>query len=229
MSAGAGNSNTQGIAGQFGLTSQTTEINKHHFQTKQALDERRHHFAAKIVKVYNRNSLTQPCTVDIQPIVKLMDGAGGTSSHSTIYGIPVPRNQSGDSVIINDPQVGDVGHFSVLDRDHSSAQANDWQEANPGSRRKGSMSDAVFHATLPRKAQQVKQTILFDENGVTINDRNGNKITMTTSGINLNGVIIDKNGNFTAPGKVVAGQGTGDQVSLQTHIHGTGPAPTAGT
>lgn len=229
MSAGAGGSGDQSYYSQFGLTTQNNDVNAHQFQAKQARDEKRHHFVAKIVKVYNRNSLTQPCTVDIQPVVKLMDGVGNASSHGTIYGIPVPRNQSGDSVIINDPQVGDVGQFSVLDRDHSASQNSDWQEANPGSYRRGNMADAVFHAVMPRKAQAVKQSILFNETGVTINDRNGNTITMTTSGINLNGVIIDSKGNLTAPGKVVAGQGTGDQVSLQTHIHGTGPAPTAGT
>jgi hypothetical protein len=229
MSEGANGSDNQGFAGQLGLTGRNSEGTRHRFKTKQILGEQRTHFTGKIVAVHNRNSLTEPCTVDIQPTVKQMDGAGKAASHGTIYGIPVPRNQSGDSVVVNDPQVGDVGHFSVLDRDHSSAQANDWAESNPGSFRRGTMSDAIFQGTLPRKAQAVKQHIVFDETGVTITQRDGHTIKMTKDGINLNGVKIDKDGNLTAPGKVVAGQGTGDQVSLQTHLHGSGPAPTPGS
>lgn len=227
MSGGTG-SGDQSVAGQLGLSGANHPINQHRFQTEQIMGEQRTHFAAKIVKVYNRNSLTEPCTVDIQPLVKQADGVGKTSSHGTIYGIPVPRNQSGDSVVVNDPQVGDTAHFSVFDRDHSSAQSNDWQEANPGSKRRGMMSDAVMHAVLPRKSQAVKQYVMFTDQGVTIQDRNGNTLTGTSSGWNLNGVMIDSKGNLTAPGKVVAGQGTGDQVSLQTHVHpsnGTPPQP----
>lgn len=227
MSSGSGSD--QFIAGQLGLSDRNHPINEHRLQTEQIIGEQRTHFAGKIVAVHNRNSLTEPCTVDVQPLVKQMDGIGKASSHGTIYGIPVPRNQSGDSVVVNDPQVGDTANFSVFDRDHSSSQANDWKEANPGSYRRGMMSDAVMHAVLPRKSQQVKQYIRFTDDGVELVDRNGNTLTGSSSGWNLNGVIIDKNGNLTAPGKVVAGQGTGDQVSLQTHVHASGPAPTPGT
>jgi hypothetical protein len=234
MSSGAGNSggDGQGYAGQIGNTDGNSDINRHAFQHEQLSGEKRTHFVAKIVKVYNRNSLDEPCTVDIQPVVKQMDGVGKASSHGTIYGIPVPRNQSGDSVLINDPQTGDVANFSVLDRDHSSSQANDWAESNPGSFRRSSMSDAVFHSVMPRKGQAVKQFIRFDDGdgGLTIQDRNGNKLVSNKAdGWNLNGVKIDKDGNLTSPKNITAGQGGADQVSLQGHIHGTGPAPTPGS
>lgn len=235
MSWGAGGSgDSEGYAGQLGITGPNSDHNQHRFQTEQVMGENRFHFIAKIVKVYNRNSLTKRCTVDIQPIVKLSDGSGKTSSHGIIYGIPVPRNQSGDSVIINDPQVGDVANFSVLDRDHSSSQANDWGEANPGSFRRGEMSDAVFHGVMPREAQEVKQYIRFDDadggGGMTIQDRNDNKLVSNKAdGWNLNGVKIAKDGTLTAPKNITAGFGSGDQVSLQGHIHGTSPAPNPGT
>lgn len=235
MSGGAGGSGgDDSIVGQNPITGSTSQYNQHDTQIDQIMGEKRFHFVAKIVKVYNRNSLTKPCTVDVQPVVKMTDGAGKATSHGTIYGVPVPRNQSGDSVIVNDPNVGDVASFSVLDRDHSSSQANDWKEANPGSNRRSSMSDAVFGKVLPREAQEVKQFIRFDDadggGGMTIQDRNGNKLVSNQSdGWNLNGVKIDKNGKLTAPGDIVAGQGGSDQVSLQSHIHGTSPAPNPGT
>jgi predicted carbohydrate-binding protein with CBM5 and CBM33 domain len=233
MSGGTGGSGSgDSIVGQNPITGSTSTFNQHDTQIDQIMGEKRFHFVAKIVKVYNRNSLTKPCTIDVQPVVKMVDGAGKATSHGTIYGIPVPRNQSGDSVVVNDPQVGDVANFSVLDRDHSSSQANDWKEANPGSQRRSNMADAVFHSVLPREAQEVKQFIRFDDGdgGLTIQDRNGNKLVSNKAdGWNLNGVKIDKNGKLTAPSDIVAGQGTADQVSLQAHIHGTGPAPTPGT
>lgn len=230
MSGGAGGSDdSQGFAGQFGLTSQNSEGTRHRFKTRQILGEQRTHFAAKIVAVYNRNSITKSCTVDIQPIVKLMDGSGKASSHGTIYGVPVPRNQSGDSVFVNDPQVGDIGHFSVFDRDHSSAQANDWKEANPGSYRRGSASDAVFHGVLPREAQEIKQFFMFTDQGIQAQDRNNNTLNSSSAGWNFNGVKIAQDGTLTAPKNITAGFGTADQVDLQNHAHGTSGPPTPGS
>jgi hypothetical protein len=54
-------------------------------------------------------------------------------------------------------------------------------------------------------------------------------------GFDLNGVIIDKNGNVTAPGDITAGFGTSDSVTLQDHLHsnaggsGNSGKPVAGT
>ena len=229
MSSGAGNSGNDAPVGQMTVRDPNSEVNRDAFQSRQQFGERRTHFTAKIVKVKNRNSLTEPCTVDIQPTVKQLDGSGKAMSHGIIHNVPIPRIQSGDSVFVNDPQVGDVGNFSVLDRDHKSAQANDWSESNPGSQRRNDMSDAIYHSTLPRKAQEVKQYVRMDENGVDIRQRDGHTFAITKDGFNLNGVKIDKDGNLTAPGKVVAGQGGSDQVSLQSHLHGSGPAPTPGS
>lgn len=237
MSSGAGDTGGSGgnePVGQMTVRDPNSEINRGSFHQKQIFGEKHFHYMAKVVAVHNRNSLTEPCTIDIQPLVKQLDGAKKASSHGTIYGIPVPRNQSGDSVVINDPQVGDVGNFSVLDRDHSSVIANDYKEANPGSQRRNNLSDSVFHGTLPRKAQEVKQFIRFDDaqggGGMTIQDRNGNKLVSNQSdGWNLNGVKISKDGALTAPKNITAGAGSADQVSLQGHNHGTGPAPNPGT
>lgn len=230
MSGGTGGDDPkQGTVGQMSIRDANSDTNKREFHQEQFLGERRFHFTAKVVAVHNRNSLTQPCTIDVQPHVKQMDGAGKTSSHGTIYGIPVPRIQSGDSVFVNDPQVGDPVNLSILDRDHSSVMANDWTESNPGSERRNDMSDAICHGVLPRKSQPVNQHFMFTDEGIDCADRNKNTLTSSSSGWNLNGAIIDSKGNITTPGNMTAGKGTGDQVDLQGHTHGTGPAPTAGT
>jgi hypothetical protein len=229
MSGGASSNQTDQVTGQQALVSPNSDLNRNAFHFDQLDSERRTHFTAKIVAVHNRNSLTEPCTVDIQPTVKQQDGLGKTSSHGTVYGISVPRNQSGDSVIVNDPQVGDTATFSVLDRDHSQARNNDWKEAAPGSFRRSTLSDAVFGAVIPRKAQEVKQYVRMDENGVDIRQRDGHTIAMTKDGVNINGAVFDKDGNITTPGNMTAGKGTADQVDLQGHAHGASCPPTPGT
>ena len=229
MSSGAGGSDDkEGTVGQMQVRDANSDTNLREFHQEQFLGERRFHFTAEIVAVHNRNSLTKRCTVDIKPHVKQTDGAGKASSHGTIYGIPVPRNQSGGNVFINDPQVGDPANFSILDRDHSSVMLNDWKESNPGSQRRNDMSDAIFHGVLPRESQEVKQHFMFSDTGIDCADMNKNTLTSSASGWNLNGAIIDSKGNITTPGNMTAGKGTADQVTLQGHNHG-GPAPTPGS
>jgi hypothetical protein len=50
------------------------------------------------------------------------------------------------------------------------------------------------------------------------------------SKVDLNGVLIDQQGNLTAPGEITAMAGTPDAplpgVKLSTHLHGTGVGPT---
>jgi len=87
---------------------------------------------------------------------------------------------------------------------------------------------------LPNIKENAAQ--LRSEDGMTyieINDGGIVKV-VAAGGINLNGLIIDSNGNLTTPGGVQAGTGTGDQVTLQTHRHptaatGAPSAPTPGT
>ncbi len=232
MSAGAsGNGDSQNV-GQLPLTGQNSPLNQHAFLHRQIQGEQRTHFAAEIVAVHNRNSMTKPCTVDIRPVLSDVDGLGQAQKPDVIYGVPVPRNQSGDSVIINDPNVGDRAHFSVFDRDHSSAQASDWKSGNPGSFRRSTLSDAVFHAVLPREAQEVKQFIRFDagDGGVTVQDRHNNTFSSNKAdGWNFNGVKIAKDGTLTSPKNITAGFGSADQVDLQGHAHSTSGPPTPGS
>lgn len=81
----------------------------------------------------------------------------------------------------------------------------------------------------------VNQRVVQGPEGVLIQTLDGT-VTMVISetGVTINGNIAIT-GNLTATGVIVAGQGTGDQVGLQTHRHGTGTAasgtvaPTPGT
>ena len=216
------------IFGQVGEYDLTTEFGRISFMIQQALGAARFGTPVKIVAVHGGGVGPAP-TVDVQPLVKMMDIKGNSSSHGTVYGIPVYRNQAGKNVIINDPLVGDTGWLSVGDRDIQSFKNNGGKESNPGSSRRNSMSDGIYHAAICMQVTPNQYLHYIDGVGIDIVDCNGNVIHMQSAGVNINGLIIDKHGNLTTPGGIQAGTGTGDSVTLQFHIHpGTQP-PVPGT
>ena len=201
--------------------SDKSEASRHKFARDQQDAYVRTKAIVKVVKVHaNKDNPLLPPTIDVQMLSKQTDGKGGTTSHGTIYGIPVKRNQAGDGVLINDPTVGDVGEMSIHDRDISSVvSAQD--EATPGSFRRSSPSDGTYYGTIGSKKSPAHyiQWARDQDGKVT-------SINVTSSAqVNINGVIIDKDGNMTVPGwikakqDITAGFGGGDQVSVQQHLH----------
>ena len=190
-------------------------FNQHAFAIDQALTRIRTSVVVKIIAVHGGGVGPAP-TVDVQPLVKQVDGQGGSAtSHGTIYGIPCTRMQAGDSVIINDPVVGDIGTMVVHDRDISSLKANKGEESNPGSYRRFDPADGVYHGPMLNQTQP-KQYIQFTSDGLTIADRNGNKMVMSKDGIAF---TTPDGKNVTTNNDIIAGQGGGNKVSLQQHIH----------
>lgn len=100
----------------------------------------------KVVAVHG-GGIAAPPTVDVQPLVNQIDGAGNATPHGTIYNLPVLRAQGGLAAIIIDPVVGDIGWAAFADHDISSAKATKAQ-ANPGSRRRFDPADGVYVATV---------------------------------------------------------------------------------
>ncbi len=222
------------LFGQLGEYDVTSEFGRISFMIQQALGAARFGTPVKIVKVHGGGVGPAP-TVDVQPLIKMMDIAGNSSSHGTIYGVPVYRNQAGKNVIINDPLVNDTGWLSVGDRDMQSFKNNGGKESNPGSSRRHSMSDGIYHAAICMQVTPNQYLHYIDGVGIDLVDCNGNVIHMQAAGINLNGVIIDQTGKISAPSDVIANSGAGF-VSLVNHIHsgvtpggGDTATPVAGT
>ena len=138
----------------------------------------------KVLKVHGGGVGGAPPTVDLQIMVKQTDSIGNTSSHSTVYGIPVARNQGGTSAVVNDPVAGDFGHMVVNDRDISSVKANSGAESNPGSYRRHDLADGVYYPAILNKAA-LKQYLQFMSNGIQLLDTNSNLHLMDTNGITL--------------------------------------------
>ena len=141
-----------------------------------------------IVKSVQAGGLSKYSTCSVQPLIKQIDGLGNATSHGEIFNIPVMRWGGGDSSIIMDPAVGDLGYVAICDRDISAFKSSQ-KESQPGSFRTFDFSDSLYLGKLGGSAPA--QYILFDSNGIQIVDRNSNKITMKAGEID----IADNNGN----------------------------------
>lgn len=97
----------------------------------------------KVLSVTNSGGIEPVGFVDILPLVNQIDGAGNSEKHTTIFKCPYFRLQGGGDAVILDPKVGDLGIAIFADHDISSVTANK-DQANPGSRRRYSMADALY-------------------------------------------------------------------------------------
>ena len=229
---------TDGYFGQLGFTDDSDLFHQINFLIQQALSNVRTGVEVKVVAVHGGGVGPAP-TVDVQPLVKQMDGLGNSSSHGTVYGLATTRIQGGTGALINDPKVGDVGHVIVSDRDTSSLRANNGAESNAGSFRRHDLADGVYHSAMLNPAMPTNYVQFLPSGGFKIQDQFGNSIVTGSSGIvitDCNGNILNfKSGsiaattaNLTSTGDMQAGFGGDDSVTLQNHNHG-GIPPVPGT
>lgn len=224
-----------GYAGYQDATSDTSQFNAHAFQIQQELGLLRTATLVQVKAVTNSGGLSPIGTVDVLPLVNLLDGQGKSSTHDVLHALPYGRIQGGLNAIIMDPQVGDIGIAIFADRDISSVKANKAQ-ANPGSFRRFDMADGTYLMTV-LSASTPNQYIQFNASGITVKDLNGNAIAtssagisltdlngntfvMNSSGIVLNGVTFDRSHNISGAAAVSAtGEGTFNGHTVGNHEH----------
>jgi hypothetical protein len=209
----------QGFFGQQTTSDDTSEINRLRFLIRQELALHRSNIPVKIVAVHG-GGVGAPPTVDVMPLINQTDGQGNQTPHGVIYGIATSRNQGGTNGIINDPKVGDIGHMSIMDRDISALKANAGAQSNPGSFRRGNMSDGIYHGAIVNPANQ-DQAVQFTEGGVKIFDKNGQVIEFAAGAITVTAAEL------RVTGDIIAGYG-GTNISVLNHVH-TGVQPGGGT
>lgn len=217
--------------GQLDGTAPNSEFNAAHFHARQHAARLRTGIPVKIIAVHG-GGVGAPPTVDVQPLVNQVDSQGNSTPHGIIYGIPVTRNQGGGNAIINDPNVNDVYHAVVADRDISSLKNNAGAQSNPGSGRRHDLSDMVLHAAF---LNPDAPTTYINLNGGNVVISTTGAVTITSTGpVTINAPNLIVNGNIQATGSITAGAGGGDSVGLQSHTHPTTPsgpeaAPTPGS
>lgn len=158
--------------------------------------------------VTNDGGLVKAGTVDVQPMVAQLDGAGNATPHGTIYGLPYCRWQGGVNALIMDPAVGDIGMAVFADHDISSVIKNS-APANPGSRRRFDPADGLYLGGFLNAVPE--QFVQF----------NGDGITVTSTGVvTINGDSVQINCDVAVSGKVTAtGEVQGNGIHLSTHHH----------
>lgn len=195
--------------GQLAPTDLTSDFNRQSFLINQILARVRTMVLVKVVTATGEGAVAAPGTVSVQPLVNMTDGQGNSTPHGTINNIPVFRVQGGGNAIILDPAVGDIGWMAVADRDISAVKATSGEVSNPGSLRKFDLADGVYIGGFFGDAPT--QYIQFNSDGVTIADKNGNKLVMSstgnefTGGLKVNGTLEAKeievvDGNLTVNG-----------------------------
>ena len=175
--------------GQQGLSPATSPHNATSFVVQQMLGRIS---TVKMVKVMGVD--TGAGTVDVQPLVNQIDGAGNSQAHGTVYGLPYFRYQSGTVAIIVDPTVGDMGLVVVCDRDSSAAKANKGT-ANPGSYRRFSLSDGIYlggilNAEPTRWVKVTDSGIDIKHDQQVVSEVGSTKLTVGPSGVIIEGALV---------------------------------------
>lgn len=156
--------------------------------------------------------------VDVMPLVTRTDPSGAMIPNSEAFNIPVFRLQRGNSAIIMNPVVGDIGMIAVCDRDNSVARANRKQSV-PGSKRTHSKSDALYLGGFLNSAPD--QFIEFADGAINITTPNPVNITCSSANVTApDGVTVTTpnmhvTGNITAGGDITDNNGT-QGASLKT-------------
>lgn len=132
-----------------------------------------------VIQVYENH------TVDVAPMVDMLDNAGNAVEHAPISGIPYARLQGGDYGLIIEPKVGDKGLVVFASRDISDVVQSKGK-AKPASLRKHSMSDGMYIASLLYEEPKTYIKIIDDT------------IEIKASNVNIKGnVTIDKDATIS--------------------------------
>jgi hypothetical protein len=131
-----------GLQGKAIPTDFSGEYNAQLFVIRQVLSKVNVAAIVKILAVYG-GAVGPVGYVDVQPLVNQTDGYGNAIPMGIIRHLPYMRAQGGTNAIIIDPQVGDVGICIFADKDSSSVVATGAQ-ANPGSRRRFTVTDGIY-------------------------------------------------------------------------------------
>lgn len=216
-------SNTDGAQGFAGFATPSRMSGAFNCETF-ALDQRTAQIGTlmpvKIIAVHGGGVGAAP-TVDVQPLVQMVDGAGNLSAHDTVYGIQTHRHQRGNSALIVDPVKDDVGFIAIPHRDISSVLRSG-TVGPPGSLRRHRMEDGIYMGNLglgPTPNGTPTQYIHMQDNAILMHHPSGNQMQLDATGVTITGSLF-------VTGEIVA-KSTGVDVHLSTHIH-SGVVPGGG-
>lgn len=204
--------NTQAYSSFATPDTQTSEWNRLQFAIRSILNQQA---TATLVLVL----AVEADSVDVQPMVAQVDGAGNAVPHGTIHNMPIWRLQGGTSGVIVTPAVGDIGLALFASSDISGVKRAK-KPTTPGSSRRFDWADGIYLGGVLNAAPT--QFIKMDETGITLTAGAGLPVT-----INADTVAVS--------GKVTTGAGsTFNGIPFDSHHHtgiqtggGTSGGPTS--
>jgi hypothetical protein len=140
----------------------TSDFNGMNHVIQQAHDARMTCMICMVKKVSTSGGIAAIGTVDVQPLVKMVDGQQQGTSHDTVHGLPYVRMMGGKFAVILDPQVNDIGIVISADRDISTVKQT-MKESPPGSARSNNIADGIFIGMC--LSQKPTSYVRFDSNG----------------------------------------------------------------
>ena len=177
-----------GLYGAWKLTTDLTPLNEQVYLIERMLARVNTATLVRVVAVHPGDD-NAAGTVDVLPLVSMVDGAGAPTRHATVYGLPYAQMQGGGYAFVCQPVAGDVGICLFADSDISAVKSS-LKETTPGSQRKFSMSDGVYlMGWNPTAAPTV--CVKVDAGGVKIiGDTDSNGHINTTSVFKVNGYQV---------------------------------------
>lgn len=224
-----------GSLGQQDPATQNNEFNTMQFLIAQFTAKMRTVTLVRIVGVDGPIGVAPVGFVDVVPMVNQIDGAGQAVEHITVFNVPYIRIQGAANAVIIDPQVGDIGMCCFASEDISIVKATK-DIANPGSKRRFDMADAIYMGGCLNQAPQ--RYLMIDDSGVTIEGvakitMHGNDIvitantqettatTMTFNGHTIFNGPMDVNNTIHATGIIMSDSDVlSAGTSGHTHVHG---------
>lgn len=200
--------------GQQGPNSSTSDYNVQAFIVHSILARCRTFLVVEVMAVSNDGGVAAVGTVDVRPLVNMVDGNGNATPHETIFGLPYARVQGGANAIILDPKVGDFGVAGICDRDISSVKSEK-KRSNPGSTRSFSLADGVYLFGVLNGVPE--QYVRFSSSGIEI--KSATEVTIVAPTVKVDG-NLRVTGNVTGDGGAIfTGDVIGAGKSLPGHIH----------
>lgn len=240
---------TSNALGQRHPSSDANNFSAISFVIKQYLAGVRTAMPVIVRGVRNAGGVEPVGTVDVEPLVSQLDGAGKIVAHGIIYDLPYLRMQGGANAIILDPEVGDIGLAVVSDRDVSKVKTTR-QPAAPGSNRRNHFSDGFYFGgflngnpaqyirfssegidlvsptAINMKAPQINETATesITAKAPNINQMADESVSISAPEIGLDGTLSqgkgENGGDASFGGSVTAeGEVTGKGVKLSGHGH----------
>ena len=118
------------------------EFNQLSFVVQQIMNKANHATLVQVVGVAPGN-VGPVGTVNVTPLVNMVDGQGNAIPHGIIYTLPYLRLQGGQNAIIIDPAINDIGLCVFADQDISTVKAT-LAAAIPATHRRNDWADGLY-------------------------------------------------------------------------------------